>query len=35
VGVEKYPKCKRGALLFIENLLGLGFLSGPIGLEWA
>jgi hypothetical protein len=28
-------KCKGRGILFIEEALGLGFLSGPIGLEWA
>jgi hypothetical protein len=29
------PPIARRGLLFIEEVLGLGFLSGPIGLEWA
>jgi hypothetical protein len=29
------PPIARKGLLFIEEVLGLGFLSGPIGLEWA
>jgi hypothetical protein len=28
-------KCKGRGILFIEEALGLGFISGPIGLEWA
>jgi hypothetical protein len=28
-------KCKGRGILFIEEALGLGFLSGPNGLGWA
>jgi hypothetical protein len=35
VGVKTYPKCKRGGTSIYRHGLGLGFLSGPIGLEWA
>jgi hypothetical protein len=30
-----FPICKGRGLLYIEENLGLGFLSGPIGLGWA
>jgi hypothetical protein len=31
----KIAKCMGRGILFIEEALGLGFLSGPIGLGWA
>jgi hypothetical protein len=34
-GSGKFPRCKGRVLLFIEEALGLGFLSGLNGLGWA